>query len=89
MFIHPDNSYLAASDTALKIYHTYFNQMQSTYVCGKQHQCWTLLCCVYTCGHESSQGGFDSEYCQGSVIPKLNLFYDNYCVKYIAENSES
>ena len=32
---------------------------------------------------------FDSEYCQESVIPKLNLFYDNYRVKYIADNSES
>ena len=31
----------------------------------------------------------DSNYCERSLIPESKLFYDNYHVKYVAENSES
>ena len=58
--VHPHRQLIpdSYSDTALKRYHSYFNQMQRTDVCDKINRCCTWLCCVYTCGHESSQGGF-------------------------------
>ena len=30
---------------------------------------------------------FDSEYCEGSLIPEFKLFYDNYHVKNFAEKA--
>ena len=47
-----------------------------------------VLCCVYTCGHESSQGGFRFRLLLRKRHIKLNLFYDNNRVKSVAENSE-
>ena len=63
--VHPPRQLIPGSynDTALKIYHSYFNQMQLTYVCGKKIN--VGLCCVVFTRVDMKvvRVDFDSDYC--------------------------
>ena len=67
---------------ALKKSHNYYDQVQGQLLLSERRKCYFL---VYTfVSLKVIQIEYDPEYCHSSLLPKLNAFYDNFFLKYIA-----
>lgn len=82
--LFPYLSYDANGQISLKTDSKYFSQVQGQLYISKKRYCYFV---VYTfCDFFCQKIEIDSEYCEISLIPKLELFYVKYLRPYIASH---